>query len=244
MTTILTAVNVVYVLFVSVQFSYLFGAWEGVLPEGSTYADYARSGFFELILVTAINFAILLLSLLALKTAASKLQIVLRVLLYTLVLCSLVMLYSAFSRLNLYEEAYGYTQIRFLVHAFMIFLGLLMLLTAVRISRAQFPLAKCYIVLSLLSYVLMNYIGMDRIIAAQNITRYEDSGSLDTAYLANLSWETVPKLIEFSKHNNGVLDQDLQEKLSNRGSGYQSWQSFNYAKHHGQQALEAYLREK
>lgn len=46
-TTILVSINTVYVLFVSVQFSYLFGAWDGVLPEGSTYADYARSGFLS-----------------------------------------------------------------------------------------------------------------------------------------------------------------------------------------------------
>ena len=36
MTTILIAINTVYVLFVAVQFSYLFGAWEGVLPKDSS----------------------------------------------------------------------------------------------------------------------------------------------------------------------------------------------------------------
>ncbi|QSF46925.1 DUF4153 domain-containing protein [Paenibacillus tianjinensis] len=240
-TTVLTMINIVYVLFVIVQFSYLFGAWDGILPQDSTYADYARSGFFELILVTAINFAILLLSLLALGRAKARLQTFIRMLLYIMVLCSIVMLYSAYSRLALYEEAYGYTQIRFLVHAFMIFLGLLLVLASVRISRAQFPLMKCYIVLGLLAYVIMNYIGMDRIIAGQNIARYESSGKLDTHYLMELSWEAVPKLIAFSKQENGLLDQNLREKRSEPSLDAQEWPSFNISTYRGQQALKRYL---
>ncbi|CAM4484147.1 DUF4153 domain-containing protein [Paenibacillus typhae] len=241
-TTVLTAVNAVYVLFVSVQFSYLFGAWEGALPQGSTYADYARSGFFELIMVTSINFGLLLLSLLALPQAKARLLSVIRTLLYILVLCSVVMLYSAYSRLALYEEAYGYTEIRFLVHAFMIFLGLLLILAAVRISKREFPLIKWYVVLGLLSYVFMNYIGMDRIIASQNIARYEASGDIDAPYLSGLSWETVPLLIDFSKQNNDLLKQELSDKWSDRrGEAQQEWPSFNIAQYRGQQALQEYL---
>lgn len=241
MTTVLTVINAVYVLFVSLQFSYLFSAWEGILPEGSTYADYARSGFFELILVTGINFVILLLSLYSLGPMKHGLQKIINMLLYILVLCSMVMLYSAYSRLALYEEAYGYTYIRFLVHAFMIFLGLLMVITAIRISRVKFPLAQWYIVLGLLSYVLMNYIGMDVRIADRNIQRYEDTGKLDAAYLTSLSWEAVPALIEFSKQHDGMLDSHLSEKLKNRG-GEVKWPSFNLAEHRGEQALVRYLQ--
>ncbi|WP_339255871.1 DUF4173 domain-containing protein [Paenibacillus sp. FSL P2-0136] len=240
-TTVLTAINAVYMLFVSVQFSYLFGAWDGILPENSTYADYARSGFLELILVTSINFAILLLSLLAVRKAGGILKRVIQVLLYILVLCSMVMLYSAYSRLTLYEEAYGYTYIRFLVHAFMIFLSLLLVLAAVRISREPFPLLKCYIVLGLLSYVLMNYIGMDHIIAKQNIQRYEASGTLDAGYLAGLSADVVPELIGFSKQEKGILDEALRSRLSDRAQPQRSWPSFNLANHRERRALENYF---
>ncbi|WP_052422187.1 DUF4153 domain-containing protein [Paenibacillus sp. FSL P4-0081] len=242
-TTVLAVINAVYMLFVSVQFSYLFGAWEGILPDGKTYADYARSGFFELILVTAINFAILLLSLLAVRKAGGGLKRVIQILLYILVLCSMVMLYSAYSRLTLYEEAYGYTYIRFLVHAFMIFLGLLLVLAAVRISRAEFPLLKCYIVLGLLSYVLMNYIGMDHIIARQNIQRYAASGTLDANYLAGLSADVVPELIEFSRQEKGILDEALHRRLSDRSDPLKSWPSFNLAKFQERRELEQYFEK-
>lgn len=242
-TTVLVAINVVYMLFVSVQFSYLFGAWEGILPDGKTYADYARSGFFELIMVTSINFGILLLSLLSVRKAGGGLKRLIQLLLYILVLCSMVMLYSAYSRLTLYEEAYGYTYIRFLVHAFMIFLGLLLVLAAVRITRAQFPLVQCYIVLGLLSYVLMNYIGMDHIIAEQNIQRYEASGTLDAHYLTQLSADVVPELIAFSKQENGILDEELRYRLDKQMQPLRHWQSFNIANFRGQRALENYLEK-
>ncbi|WP_233476007.1 DUF4153 domain-containing protein [Paenibacillus sonchi] len=243
LTTILTVINTVYVLFVSLQFSYLFGAWDGILPEGSTYADYARSGFLELILVTSINFVLLLLSLHSTGPAAARLRTIVNFLLYILVLCSVVMLYSAYSRLALYEEAYGYTYIRFLVHAFMIFLGLLLVLAAVRISRVHFPLAPCCLALGLFSYVLINYIGMDHIIAKQNIQRYETSGILDTSYLSRLSPDVTPLLIDFSRQDNGRLDEILREKWDNRTQDARPWPSFNAAKFRAERALEQYFAE-
>jgi hypothetical protein len=243
MTTILIAINTVYVLFVIVQFSYLFGAWEGMLPEGSSYAEYARSGFFELMMVTAINFVILLLALGSEGKRDGLLQKVINILLYILVGCSTVMLYSAYTRLTLYEEAYGYTMIRFLVHAFMIFMGLLLILAAVRIAVARLPLVKCYIVLGLASYVVMNYIGMDVIIANKNMERYEVSGKLDADYLVGLSPEVIPSLIKFSRKEDGMLDQFLKNEWWNGAQRERNWQSFNFPEYRAQRELEKYFAQ-
>ncbi|GJM74684.1 hypothetical protein HMSSN036_69000 [Paenibacillus macerans] len=140
--TVLISINIVYLLFVSLQFTYLFGAWRGVLPDGSTYADYARSGFVELVLVTSINFAILIGTLTLGGEAGKALRTLNQALLYILVGCSGIMLLSAFTRLALYQEAYGYTYIRFLVFAFMIFLALLLVCAGLRIRFARVPLAN------------------------------------------------------------------------------------------------------
>lgn len=163
--TMLVVINCVYVLFVLVQFSYLFGAGEGHLPVDLSYADYARSGFAELILVTGINFFILIVALQYTRSSRKAGSIVHQVLLLILVSCSAIMLYSAFMRLNLYEQAYGYTYIRFLVHAFMIFLALLLLIAGLRIRYTSIPLIRWYIVLALTAYVAVNYVGMDKRIA-------------------------------------------------------------------------------
>lgn len=241
MTTILTVINMVYVLFVFVQFSYLFGAWDGILPHGSSYAEYARRGFFELVMVTGINYVILILSLLPGRDDQGLLHKVWNILLYILVACSGVMLYSAFTRLALYEEAYGYTYTRFLVHAFMIFLGCLLGLAALRIGSRRLPLAKCYIVLGLVAYVVMNYIGMDVLIANKNIERYMTSGNLDADYLSSLSDEAIPVLIEFSHSHNGILDKDLREAWDRSRKEEKHWQSFNVSRYRAAHDLKVYF---
>lgn len=234
--TVLAMINVVYVLFVALQFSYLFGAWEGVLPEGVTYADYARKGFGELVAVTALNYILLLASLTAADGPAKGAARFNRWMLYLLVGCSCVMLYSAYSRLGLYEEAYGYTVLRFLVHAFMIFLALLLVLAAIRVRLPRFPLMRCYIVLGLGAYVLLNYIGMESVITRLNIERYEQSGKLDTDYLMGLSSDALPRLSKLD----GVVYPDIEDRLRRKLElmrQKKDWQSFNLADYRAEQAL-------
>ena len=51
--------DLIYILFCVIQFSYLFGGTGNNLAPGYTFAEYARKGFFELIVVTIINLSIL-----------------------------------------------------------------------------------------------------------------------------------------------------------------------------------------
>lgn len=230
--TVLLVINCVYLLFVFVQFSYLFGAGIGHLPSDLSYAEYARSGFVELVLVTGINFFILIIALQFTRTGGKISTIVHQVLLTLLIACSAVMLYSAFMRLSLYEEAYGYTYIRFLVHAFMIFLALLLLIAGLRIRYTTIPLIRCYIILALTAYVMMNYVGMDNQIAQRNIERYHQSGQIDADYLANLSADAVPQLKQFADESYPELHELLllnQSQYLLEGND-RSWSSFNVSR--------------
>ncbi|MFC5403423.1 DUF4153 domain-containing protein [Cohnella soli] len=242
MMTLLVSVNIVYVLFVVLQFTYLFGAWQGELPDGKTYAEYARSGFLELVAVTLINFALLMLALTALgEMTTARLRRAISSLLYVLVGCSGVMLYSAYSRLILYEDMYGYTYIRFLVHAFMIYLAIMLIIAAVRIRTSAIPLVKCYIVVSLIAYVFVNYVGMDRIIAEKNIERYRESGKIDPAYLLELSADAVPTLAKFAKNEYPNLKPNLDLKRQTLSYKERGWQSFNWARHAAMKELDQLL---
>jgi hypothetical protein len=236
--TVLIAINTVYVIFVVLQFSYLFGAWLGGLPEGSSYADYARSGFFELVAVTTINFVIMLGTLVYSGQEHSLLQKINNMMLYILVGCSGVMLYSAYTRLVLYEEVYGYTTIRFLVHAFMIFLALLLVIAGLRIHLHNIPLAKAYIVISLLAYVVINYVGMDTIITEKNIERYRVSGVIDVDYLGSLSTDAIPLLLELNKEESGMIQEHLHERWLELSQQDRPWQSFNLSSYRAERALE------
>ena len=59
--TILIVLNILYLLFSVIQFNYLFLKNTASLPIDFTYAQYARSGFFEMLALTIINFIIIYL---------------------------------------------------------------------------------------------------------------------------------------------------------------------------------------
>ncbi|TYP69701.1 uncharacterized protein DUF4173 [Paenibacillus methanolicus] len=223
--TLLGSVALVYVL---------FAAADGLLPEGTAYAAYARRGFVELVLVALINLGLLLLGLHGLKREPGALEHARRTLLGLIVGCTFVMLASAYIRLSLYEEAYGYTVTRLLVHGFMLFLAALLAFAFARIWREHISLAKAFIGLGLLSYVILNYVNLDARIASQNIARYEQTGDIDIDYLTGLSMDAGPQLRKLHERHpklRGIKPalQRMQEEASGE-RGWQSWEAANEGK--------------
>ena len=239
--TILVVLNAVYLLFAFVQFSYFFGGGAAELPEGITYASYARKGFAELVVVTLINLTILMIMLYGVKRPGLAAWRFLRALLGVLVGCTGIMLSSAYLRLSMYEEAYGYTVARLLVHAFMIFLLVLFVLALVKLWRERLPLFRCYAAVTVTAYVIVNYFGIDAAVARGNIQRYEATGRIDTAYLGGLGYEVVPLLLELKrKHPDAEgIDKALQSFQSRIESGKPaSWTEFNWSEWRAAKALE------
>lgn len=226
--TALISVNIVYVLFAAIQFTYLFGAADGLLPEGTAYAEYARRGFAELVFVALINICVLLVGLHFVQQGSQVLERLRKLLLTVLMGCTLVMLASAYSRMSLYEEAYGYTQLRLLVHGFMIFLGILMVVAIARIWYRWFYLAKIYVALGVAAYVIMNYINLDARIAFNNIERYEATGQIDLYYLSTLSADAAPALEKLEREHpelEGVAG--LLEEMRRQADERKHWQSWS-----------------
>ncbi|NOU94608.1 DUF4173 domain-containing protein [Paenibacillus sp. LMG 31456] len=239
--TILLMMNAVYVLFAVVQFSYFFAGGSALLPDGVTYAEYARRGFAELVVVTVINFTLLMITLHLVDRSIPSMDRFLRVLLAMLIGCTGVMLCSAHFRLSMYEEAYGYTITRVLVHAFMIFLLLLFAIALIKVRKDHFRLMKPYLIAGIASYVLLNYIQVDGIIASSNINRYETTGKIDTSYLGSLSFEVVPYLISLqSKHPEleGTKEalKAIRDRLPDKAEA--SWVSFNVSEWRAAKVLQ------
>lgn len=224
--------NVVYLVFAAIQFSYLFGAARGLLPEGADYAESARQGFAQLIVVAIINLILLLAGLHLVKRGERAGELTRRIALSLLVGCTVIMLVSAFGRLSLYEEAYGFTQSRLLVHGFMIFLGVLLAISLFRIWREHFSLAKAYIGLAIAAYLMMNYANLDALIAERNSERFEHDGRIDTAYLATLSADALPSLLRLqARHKNEIsgLDAAIND-IRQRSQGGDGWPGWNWSK--------------
>ncbi|MCM3110743.1 DUF4153 domain-containing protein [Lederbergia lenta] len=229
--TMLLLLDLVYVLFVAVQFKYFFS---GTLNEGFTYAEYARRGFFELLFVTLINLTVITTVIQLTKKVQGYLKKAIRMALTVLVFSSGVLLISAFMRMTMYEDAYGFTFTRVLVHSFMIFLMVILAYTFAKIWIEKLSLFHFYFIVSLLYYAGMNIVNFDKFVVERNIDRFETTGKIDINYLNNLSATGVLGLIELYEKNPDVpgLAELLKDRQANKEYlTSESWQSHNLTRH-------------
>lgn len=188
-------------LFVGVQFATLFGSDALVLhTTGLTYAEYARSGFWQLLVVTGLTLGLIVLGSRWAPQGNPVERAWKRGLLGTLALLTLVIVASALSRMWLYQQAYGFTVLRLLVLACELWLGagfLMLLASVLRLpttaSGGGRP-ARGLVVTGVLALVSLALLDPERFIAEQNVQRYEMTGRIDTEYLSGLSTDAVPAL--------------------------------------------------
>lgn len=236
--TILILINLVYLLFVFVQFKYFFS---GRLINGYTYAEYARSGFFELIIVLIINWSLLISFFKLVNEKRKHRKITLNILYSLIIVMSAIMLTSAYMRLNMYESAYGYTVDRMLAHAFMIFLIVIFAYTFVHVWIEKLSLLHFYLIVGLIFYTTLNIINVEKVVVDKNIDRYQEIGKIDMHYLNSLSYTGLDGLITL--YELGEDDPELISILSNRKESIEkqtntSWQSFNFTKQQAVQHLK------
>jgi Domain of unknown function (DUF4173) len=185
-----------FVAFVAVQAAVLFGGRAHVLGAGGpTYAGYARGGFWQLLVVTALTLAVLAAAARWVPRATAADRTLVRAVLGPLTALTLVIVASALARMATYEQAYGFTRLRLLVSVCELWLGvvlLLVLVAGVRLRARRLPeAAVAAAVAALLGLAILN---PDRFIADRNVDRYETTGRIDTGYLSRLSADAVPAL--------------------------------------------------
>ncbi len=111
--TALAGVCAAYALFIALQGKYLFGGFFGAVPDFTSVAQYARSGFFELCRIAAVNLGILLAANLFGRVAHSDSR-ALRILNTILCALSLLLVSTAFAKMALYIGTFGLTPKRVL----------------------------------------------------------------------------------------------------------------------------------
>lgn len=229
--------DVLFAAFVLVQLTVLFGGATYVLTEsGPTFAEYARSGFWQLMLVTALTLPVLGAAARWAPRDSRLDRVLIRVLLGALALLTLVIVASALYRMHVYQEAYGFTRLRLLVSVFELWLGLLfvlVLVAGIRLRATWLPrLAVGTAVLALLGLVALN---PDRFIADRNIDRYQTTGRIDIAYLSGLSADAVPALNRLPNHLRNCALANLAEDLANPDG----WRGWNLARSRARDLLAA-----
>lgn len=249
--TILVLINIVYTIFSVIQFTYLFGGSSFVLPSSYTYAEYARRGFFELVVVSIINFGILLFGIVFVKKENKKMLTAIRAFLTLLVVFTFVLLSSAFYRMLVYEQAYGFTYLRVFVQTFMIMLFFLFIVNIIYIWYPKLPIIKSYFIISLAVYIIMNFANVDVIIAKNNISRYYETKQIDMIYLKGLSYDAVPEMQNLMlsvKDSSDPVEKQISENVIEyfedkkiELEDQKSWQSFNISRYKAEKIIDKYI---
>jgi len=191
----LAGLDLLFLTFVVVQVTVLFGGREHVLQtEGLSFAEYARQGFGQLLAVTVLTLGVVAAAIrVAGRTRIDRALI--RVLLGTLCCLALVVVASALHRMSLYEKEFGFTRLRLAATTIEVFLAavlVLLLVAGLRMSRSWLPRAVVGSAgVTLLGLAVLN---PDAYVAEHNVDRYEQTGRIDVAYLATLSADAVPAL--------------------------------------------------
>jgi hypothetical protein len=210
----LALLDVLFLAFVLVQVTVLFGGHDRVLrTSGLTYAEYARSGFWQLLAAAGLTFVVVRAAGVLAAPRNRRERLVLQVLLSVFGLLTLVVLASALHRLHLYEDAYGLTRARLLAETVTLWLGALLVLVvgATCARRGVGWAAVLGTALALLAFSLSN---PDRRIAERNVARWHEIGKLDVVYAGSLSADAVPVLVTLPPHLRGVTTAAARNRLA------------------------------
>lgn len=194
--TLLTLLNLMLLSFIIIQIRYFFGGQANISVSGYTYAEYARRGFFELVVVSILGLGLLIGLSSVLKQDQGKRRTFFTVGSAILVSMLVIILISSFQRLLLYETAYGFTRLRIYTHVFIVWLGCLLLAFAVLQSSRKlnfFPLAILVVAIGYVSSLAG--ISVDKTIVRENLQRLSGSADFDFSYLMTLSVDAVPEMV-------------------------------------------------
>jgi len=253
--TIISLLNIVYTVFSVIQFTYLFRGESFVLPSSYTYAEYARRGFFELVAVSVINFIIILIAVSFIRKENRRVHLASKVLLSLLVGLTFILLISAFYRMLIYEQAYGFTYLRIFVQALMVLLFFLFIINIIYIWYMKMPIIKSYFIMTLMVYIILNFTNVDLIIARNNIDRYVETGQIDMEYLKGLSYDVIPEMQRLinidlkSESTSAVRQQDIKDEVllffndkKLELDNQEHWQSLNISRYRASRIVNKYIK--
>ena len=235
---ILTALNAIYFVFCIIQIKSLF-----LKNVSINYAEYARKGFFQLMIVSVINLVTILIAKNYNKNTNVKTKFI-NLMSILMVLFTFIILMSSAYRMHLYESAYGYTMLRLLVYSSLFTESILLVPTIIYILDKPINLTKTYFIIVTVVYVCMNLANSEKIIAKRNIDRYFETGKLDMYYLeyatgSDAVEEIVRVLDRIDEEGNRIHAQRyLSEMYNELKNNKMDFRDYNYSKSRAKKIIE------
>lgn len=227
----------VYAVFCTIQIVYLF-LGKMRLPEGYTWASYAREGFFQLLAVCFINLVLVLLCLAYFEESK-----ILKAIITSISLMTYILIASSAFRMLLYIQNYKLTFLRIFVLWSLAVMAVCLCGIIIGIFKKSFPLFRYCTAVVTVFYICLAFAKPDLIIASYNLSQddYEDKH-----YLANLSADAVPAIVEYGCYTNDTDDWEdnyLGRKLSWINESYENMKplEFNLSLYQAGKSLEGVL---
>jgi len=218
---LLIILNIIYIIFDIIQIKSLLLHSIG---ETISYAEYARQGFFQLMVVSLINLCVILYTK---RYNNKKDNKKIKILSIVLVVLTFIIIISSFIRMYLYEQEFGYTLLRLLVYISLFTETICLISTIIYIVKDKFNIVKSYMVILITVYIIINYINIDKIIVVNNIDRYYKKKDIDLVYLMNNHADNIPELAKFL---NKVKDKEIKielrdylEKVNFKTEDFREW---------------------
>ena len=198
MTAALAALDALFTVFILAQLGWLFGGERFLQARtGLTAAQYARAGFFQMVLVVALGVP-LLMATRALADSGEATRRRHTRLAMPMIGLLLAMIASAALRMRLYVNYFGLTTDRFYTLAIMAWLGVVLIwLAATTLRGRERHFIGGAIVAGYATLLVLNVLAPDHVVARVNVARATATtpvggAPLDVAYLALLSGDAVP----------------------------------------------------
>jgi len=241
---LITSVTALLWLFLIVQVSYLFGNLPQVAGSGVTFAEYARRGFAELSVVASATAVLILVS--ERYGRKGEREGLLRAITIALVVAVLFLLVSAFHRVSIYEQAYGFTRDRLYAQVYMIVvaIGLFALVAEVRGEIDTRRLFRRIAAVATVAFLILVYWNHESWIAGRNIDRFATTGKLDVSYLVrDLSPNAVPVIVDRLGSLPPVTSAEIKNTLTLKYKNGRPpldgrWYEWNLARARARDALE------
>ena len=240
---ILTILNIIYLIFSFIQITNLFMNTSN--DPNFNYSSYARQGFFQLMCVSFINFVILIIANIN-KTEKTKGQkIYNKIMSLLIIIFTIIIIISAIFRMNLYQEAFGYTYLRIFVDFVLITEILISIPIVIYLLGKKIDVLKYSIVIASFMFVVLNFMNIDNFIAEKNIDRYfenPENSNFDINYLRKLGTDATAQMTRLLKSDDEYVVKMTKSYLlsqeNNLNIEKNSWQEYNVSKNQAKEILE------
>jgi hypothetical protein len=195
---------------------------------GLSYAEYARSGFFQLLWVAALTVGLLLGVRSGVEDDPSARRRFVH-LAEVVVLLTLVIVVVAVRRLGLYQDAFGLTMLRLYCTVFALWVGAVIIglgvvIAGVRADRHWLPGAA--LTAGLVVLFGLNVVNPEALVARHNLDRMADGREVDAEYLAEgLALDAVPTIVDRLPALDPATQDDLRARIGcpTPGDGWAGW---------------------